>query len=102
METIEKKLTGHPAAHCKVIIINNDLIVFISYKTVVISAEKYEYGYIMRCSGLYSRTTRRQIGWFLREYFNNVSFHDIKRISGTENAIYTDEYGYILAIEGDK
>lgn len=101
MATIEKKLTGHPAAQCKVIM-NNDLIVFISYKTVVITAEKYDNGYIIRCSGLYSRTTRTQIGLFLKEYFNKVSFYDIKRISGTENAIYIDKYGYILAIEGDK
>lgn len=55
-------------------------ITFISYSTVVIRAIKQEDGfYRLWCTGTYSQTTRRQISWFLKEYFGDVSYFDMKR-----------------------
>lgn len=98
---IEKKLTGHPAAQCKVVL-NDENIALISYKTTVITVEKYDNGYIISCSGLYSMTTRKHINWFLREYFPKIAFYDIKAIAGLEKYIYIDKYNNVSTINGDK
>ena len=99
MEKIEKKLAGHPAAQCKVIL-NDGNIALISYNTTVIKVAKYDNGYIMTCSGLYSVTTSRHISWFLREYFPKIAFYDIKSIAGLEKYIYIDKYNNVSTING--
>ena len=48
-----------------------------SYTTAVIRVTPAGW---LSCTGLYSATTRRHIGYFLREYYPFLSYHDVKRI----------------------
>lgn len=85
-----KKLTDHPSAQCHVEIDGMNGIHFYSYRTEVITVSPAGW---RTCYGLYSVTTRKQIGWFMREYCSPLTFHDAKR-SYTDNIeinIYTGE-----------
>ena len=74
-----RKLTNHKSAQCHVLIEDNGIINFISYTTLVIQAVPSDCGgYVLYCTGTYSQTTRKQIGWFLKEYFNNLCYYDVK------------------------
>lgn len=75
-----RKLTNHKHSKCHVEIEDNGTINFISYTTLVIRAVPFEgYGSILYCTGTYSQSTRRQIGWFLKEYFGDISYYDMKK-----------------------
>ena len=88
MSFIEKKLANHPSCQCKVKIFDNGTIQFISYSTLVIEANPVEGNeYELYCSGTYSQTTRKQIGYFLKEYFWNVDYYDMKKIAETGELI---------------
>lgn len=71
-----KKLTYHPYAQCYVSIDPKVGIHFYSYRTLVITIDVDGW---LTCHGLYSATTRKQIGWFMREYCSPLTFHDAKR-----------------------
>ncbi len=71
------KLKNHPYAQCSVRVLLDGSIVFTSYKTDVIYIDKDGWLYV---SGLYSYTTKRQIGYFLKEYVPCLSFQDIKSL----------------------
>ena len=71
------KLKNHPYAQCSVRVLLDGSIVFTSYKTDVIYVDKDGWLYV---SGLYSATTRKQIGYFLKEYVPALSYQDIKSI----------------------
>lgn len=73
-----KNLKDHASAQCHVRIWDNGDIDFISYVTRVISI----HGDKIECTGTYSRTTAKQIGWFLREYMPNLNYYDMKKIVG--------------------
>lgn len=62
--TIEK-FTDHKYAHAHIEYKQDGTIVLVSYTTpvIVITADGW-----LHCSGLYSATTRRHIGWFMRMY----------------------------------
>ena len=64
---MEKKLAKMPYAQAKVIIMDNGAIVLRSYYTDValIQADGW-----LSINGLYSATTRKHIGAFMREYVN--------------------------------
>lgn len=80
-----RKLTNHKSAHCHVSIEDNGTINFISYTTLVIQAVPHSSGqYVLFCTGTYSQTTRKQIGWFLKEYFRDISYYDMKNAQKTE------------------
>ena len=70
------RLTDHRSANCSVRMFDNGDICFQSYATDVLYYV-HSTGFLY-CTGTYSQTTRRQIGWFLREYFPNFSYHDAK------------------------
>lgn len=76
------KLSEHKGAQCHVLISEDgNRIQFISYTTLVLDCKAISDGgeeYIINCIGTYSQTTRKQIGWFLREYFNNLCYYDVK------------------------
>lgn len=65
---MEKKLAKMPYAQAKVIIMDNGAIVLRSYYTDValIQADGW-----LSINGLYSATTRKHIGAFMREYANS-------------------------------
>ena len=71
-----KKLTDHAYSQCHVEIDTMGGIHFISYKTEVITISPSGW---LTCYGLYSATTRKQIGWFMREYCSPLTLHDAKR-----------------------
>ena len=74
---IEKTLKSHPYANCK-IIVTDEYIYLKSYSTIVLEYDTIRQ--IITCSGLYSRTTIKHIGWFMKQLFNNkFTYHDIKR-----------------------
>lgn len=75
-----RKLTNHKYSQCHVAIYDNGTINFISYTTLVIKAVPDVSGkYVLFCTGTYSATTRKQIVWFLKEYFGDVSYYDMKK-----------------------
>ena len=76
------KLKNHPYAQCSVRELIDGSVVFTSYNTDVIYIDKDGWLYV---SGLYSATTRKQIGWFLNEYVPALTYQDIK-------SLYYDKY----------
>lgn len=83
-----KALKNHASAQARVLTTENGLVLY-SYNTEVI---KLENGWL-QCYGLYSMTTRKHIGWFLREYLPQFSFQDIKLLynAGMKMNIVTGE-----------
>ena len=69
------KLKNHPYSNCSVRVLLDGSVVFTSYNTDVIYIEKGGWLYV---SGLYSATTRKQIGYFLKEYIPQLNYYDIK------------------------
>ena len=70
-------LKNHPYAQCSVRVLLDGSVVFTSYNTDVIYIDKDGWLYV---SGLYSATTRKQIGYFLKEYVPALSYQDIKML----------------------
>lgn len=77
-----KSLKGHESAKCG-IRENKNFIELISYVTPVICVDKNTNKMI--CSGTYSATTRKHISWFLKEYFPQISYYDVKKIAGKKD-----------------
>ena len=84
-----KKLTAHPYANAR-IEITDTATVFVSYSTAVIAIDRNGWASI---SGLYSMTTRKQIGWFLKEYAPAITFQMMKQCLADDMMIniYTGE-----------
>ena len=84
------KLKNHPYAQCSVRVLIDGSVVFTSYKTDVIYIDNEGWLYV---TGLYSATTRKQIGYFLKEYVPALSYQDIKSLYYNNRVlnIYTAE-----------
>lgn len=84
------KLKNHPYAQCSVRVLTDGSVVFTSYNTDVIYIDKDGW---LCVSGLYSATTRKQIGYFLKEYAPALSYQDIKSLYYNKRLlnIYTGE-----------
>jgi len=65
--------------------IGRNMRVLQSYSTDVIIVEDG----LLECTGLYSMTTRKHISAFLREYYPDINFYDVKAIAGTTKKIDT-------------
>lgn len=75
------RLNDHKHANCYIEQDGNKTI-FVSYSTPVIFIT-YENGERhIECTGTYSQTTRKQIGYFLKEYLPEFTYHDMKKIAG--------------------
>lgn len=86
-----RKLTNHKSAQCYVTIQDNGIINFISYTTLVIQALPHPNGgYVLYCTGTYSQTTRKQIGWFLKEYFGDINYYHMKKCAEDGTGIYAE------------
>lgn len=77
---MKTRLRNHTSAQCYVI--KGDVLQFISYTTLVIRMYWEKGQRYIECTGTYSATTRRQIGWFLKEYASDLTYYDIKEIAG--------------------
>ena len=84
------KLKNHPYSQCSVRELIDGSVVFTSYNTDVIYIDNEGWLYV---TGLYSATTRKQIGWFLNEYVPALSYQDIKSLYYNNRVlnIYTAE-----------
>jgi len=83
---IEKTLKSHPYANCK-IIITDEYIYLKSYNTIIL---KYCItDYTLSVSGLYSSTTRKHIGYWLKEVLPGVSYSQVKKAYENNYSIYT-------------
>lgn len=79
---IYRRLKGHVTknAHYEE---NNEKRLLISYQTTVLCVVRNR----LVCRGLYSATTRRHIGWFLRDIGANIDYHDVKKAFQLHNAV---------------
>ena len=73
----DRALSHLPTAQAGVCFTEHGNIKLVSYSTtvLVLTGEGW-----MTCSGLYSATTRKHIGAFLKEYAPNVSFSTISNM----------------------
>ena len=83
MDTIIKTLSEHKYAQAHVIIDNRG-VSLVSYRTLVINIDNEGW---LTCTGLYSRTTIKHIGWFRKTYGRGYCYYDVKRA-------YEKEYGF--------
>lgn len=85
METL---LQGHTTKNARYFV-DGDGRGLISYHTKVLIIKDG----VLFCTGLYSATTRRHIGWFLSEYLPTFNYYDIKKLYLDNMAIniYTGE-----------
>ena len=89
---MEKVLNRMPYAQAKVRDyhdIGRNLVVLQSYRTDVIIVN----GNWLRCTGLYSMTTRKHISAFMKEYFPSITYFDVKKLvtDGLEMNVITGE-----------
>jgi hypothetical protein len=83
-----EKIRGHEQAQCY--IIHEGLeIKLVSYRTVVLIYNVIDK--TIECTGLYSMTTRKHIGWFMNQYIQGYNYHDVK---------HAYENNYILELKG--
>ena len=72
---IIKKLSAHPYAQAFVEYVDENNFYLWSYRTLVVEVENNK----ITVNGLYSATTRRHIGAFMKEYFN-LSYQTAKML----------------------
>lgn len=85
-----RKLKEHEYANARVEIDEGVKIVLYSYATPVIICERVytpHEQWAIYCTGTYTQTTRKHIGYFLKEFFPHLSYYDMKSIAGTGKAI---------------
>lgn len=71
------RIADHPHAQAHIRRYTNGAIDFISYRTTVIEINPDGW---MKCNGTYSQTTRKQIGWFLRECAPSFNYYTAKQL----------------------
>lgn len=76
------KLNNHKHANCYVEQDGNKTV-FVSYSTPVIFIIHENGARFIECTGTYSQTTRKQIGYFLKEYLPEFTYQDMKKIAGS-------------------
>lgn len=80
--TTVSSINGHKYANVRVLITDDDTVRLISYKTTVIEISPEGW---LTVNGLYSKTTIKHIGWFMRE--RGMTYQFAKRL-------YTDNMKY--------
>jgi hypothetical protein len=83
-----KRFAGHEQAAAKINYYDNGSFELVSYKTVVITVDKDGWLHI---NGLYSRTTIKHIGWFMK--MCGLSYQTAKQllVDNMNMNIYTGE-----------
>lgn len=81
--TYDKRLAFCPYGSAGVVF-NDNGIHLISYTTLVCSIDNNGF---LSCTGVYSRTTMKHIGAFLKEYAPNLCYHDAKKAYENNYAI---------------
>jgi len=81
----KERLKGHEQANCYILRSDNR-IQLISYSTKVLDYDVIEK--TVYCTGLYSMTTRRQIGWYMSQFIPHLNYHDIKHAYNKNTSLY--------------
>ena len=84
------KLSNHLSANAHVGKLDDGTIVLMSYYTKVIIVDANGW---MTVTGLYSATTRKHIGWFMRDYYG-LTYQHAKQAYNDNMLfnVYTGEY----------
>lgn len=84
-----KTNNGHKYAQTHVAIFDNNSVVMVSYNTpvIIITPEGW-----LSCEGLYSMTTIKHIGWFMRERGLTYQLAKQLYLDKKEFNIYTGEF----------
>lgn len=85
-----KPLAGHKYAQAQVVT-KNGISALVSYNTTVARLDNEGW---LTVNGLYSMTTRKHIGWFLKEYCNGTWFSVVRDVCVKDHMrynIYTGE-----------
>lgn len=83
-----KSNNGHQYAQTHVIIFDDDSVVMVSYTTPVIRITPEGW---LSCNGLYSMTTIKHIGWFMRERGMTYQLAKKMYLDNKEYNVYTGE-----------
>ena len=75
-----RKFDDHKSAAAWIYETENE-ISLISYTTRVVTMKKGKDRKV-ECTGTYSATTRKHIGWFVREFMPDLSYYSMKEIAG--------------------
>ena len=88
--TIEK-FAAHPYAAARIVRHDNGAVSLVSYQTTVIEINPEGW---LTVTGLYSMTTIKHIGWFMREVCG-LTYQHAKRVytTGEKFNVYTGEVG---------
>ena len=70
-----RKIKGHESANVRIVESGNKLLL-VSYTTTVCTVDA---GGWLTCTGTYSATTRKHIGWFVRNEGYAIGYHDVKK-----------------------
>ena len=86
--TTVSSINGHKYANVRVLITDDNTVRLISYTTTVIEIDSNGW---LTVNGLYSRTTIKHIGWFMRE--RGMTYQLAKQLynDGMKYNIYTGE-----------
>lgn len=93
MKMTIRKLTDHRYSQCHIEISPSDDVNFFSYTTLVCSISEDW----LTCTGTYSQTTRKQIGWFLKEYAPKMSYQMVKQCY-IDNMMINIETGEVVPL----
>ena len=88
-----KKLKSIPYGQCCVEIVNDNTFYLWSYRTLVAKVEKSW----LTINGLYSMTTRKHIGAFMREYC--ASDYQFAKQLYTDGVMYNIDTGEVVEID---
>lgn len=83
-----KSNNGHSYANSHVRIYNNNKVELVSYTTTVIEIDPWGW---LTVNGLYSRTTIKHIGWFMRERGFTYQLAKQLYLDNKEFNVYTGE-----------
>lgn len=86
--TTVSSINGHKYANVRVLISDDNTVRLISYTTTVIEIDSKGW---LTINGLYSRTTIKHIGWFMRE--RGMTYQLAKQLynDGMKYNVYTGE-----------
>lgn len=83
-----RKFANHPASAAHIISFENGAIHLVSYSTTVIEIDPEGW---MTVTGLYSRTTIKHIGWFMKEFGLTYQHAKEAYLNNEQFNVYTGE-----------
>lgn len=74
----------HESAQCRILVREDGTMLLRSYDTIVLALSRDGW---LECSGLYSRTTIKHIGWFMRNYGRGCTYYTAKEAYETDTVV---------------